>query len=211
MSEPVIGKPGETAPVILMLAAGESRRFGGIKQLADIDGEAMVHRAARTAIATGATLIVVTGAHAEKVGAAVSDLPLHLVHHAGWADGMGSTLAAGIGYVVDHHPRSSGALLCLADQPLLETAFYAGMLAGHAHKPDRILATAQHGMVGPPVLFPQDCFADLLRCSGDRGAHALLQRESARVDLFASSDLVDVDSRDDLARTQSQLAAKRLD
>jgi molybdenum cofactor cytidylyltransferase len=124
---------------------------------------------------------------------------------------MGSTLAAGIRYVVDHHPRSSGALLCLADQPLLETAFYAGMLARHAHKPDRILATAQHGIVGPPVLFPQDCFADLLRCSGDRGAHALLQRESARVDLFASSDLVDVDSRDDLARTQSQLAAKRLD
>jgi len=54
----------DSAPVIVLLAAGEGRRFGGTKQLADIDGETMVHRAARTAIATGVELIVVTGAHA---------------------------------------------------------------------------------------------------------------------------------------------------
>jgi molybdenum cofactor cytidylyltransferase len=205
-----MNEAGQRAPIIVMLAAGESRRFGGIKQLAQIDGEAMVHRAARTALAAGATLVVVTGANAKRVDMALSDLPLASVHHAGWADGMGSSLAAGIRYVVDHHALTSGALLCLADQPLLDASFYSGMLARHAQEPQRILATRQNGMAGPPVLFPRDCFAELLQCSGDRGAHALLRREAERLDLFPSHDPVDVDSPDDLSHALARLAAKRL-
>jgi len=201
----------DSAPVIVLLAAGESRRFGGIKQLADIDGETMVHRAARTALATGVALIVVTGANAGQVGAALSDLPLHIVHHAGWADGMGSSLAAGIRYVVDRYPQATGALLCLADQPLLRTACYTRMLARHRQKPDRILATEQHGVAGPPTLFPQDCLTELMHWSGDRGAQALLRRENDRVESFTWLGIIDVDSPDDLKLARSQLAANRLD
>jgi CTP:molybdopterin cytidylyltransferase MocA len=162
----------DSAPVIVLLAAGEGRRFGGTKQLADIDGETMVHRAARTAIATGVELIVVTGAHAEQVSLALSDLPLHILHHAGWAEGMGSSLAAGIRYVVAHYPQTTGTLLCLADQPLLETSCYIRLLERHRQAPERILATVQNGVAGPPALFPKHCFNELMQWSGDRGAQA---------------------------------------
>ncbi|WP_458068452.1 nucleotidyltransferase family protein [Rhodanobacter sp. BL-MT-08] len=202
---------GDSAPVIVLLAAGESRRFGGIKQLADIDGETMVHRAARTALATGAELIVVTGAHAEQVSAALADLPLRLVRHAGWADGMGSSLAAGIRVVVDHFPQATGALLCLADQPLLETSCYTRMLERHQQQPGRILATKQNGVAGPPALFPQDCFAELMQWSGDRGAQALFGREPERVEIFAWPDIIDVDTPADLEHTRSRLATNRLE
>lgn len=201
----------DSAPVIVLLAAGESRRFGGIKQLADIDGETMVHRAARTAMATGTRLVVVTGAHAEQVSAALSDLSVDLVHHAGWAEGMGSSLAAGIRYVVDRFPRATGALLCLADQPLLETAFYARMLDRHRQQPDRILATEQNQVAGPPALFPRDCFPELMQWSGDRGAQSLFGREAGRVELFAGQNMIDVDTPADLKHTRSRLATNRLD
>ena len=202
---------GDSAPVIVLLAAGESRRFGGIKQLADIDGETMVHRAARTALATGAELIVVTGAHAERVCAALSDLPLHIMHHAGWADGMGSSLAAGIRIVVDHFPQATGALLCLADQPLLATSCYVHMLERHQQTPEQILATAQNGVAGPPALFPKHCFGELMQWSGDRGAQALLRREAGGEALFTWQGMLDVDNPDDLALARSRLAANRLD
>ena len=201
----------DSAPVIVLLAAGEGRRFGGIKQLADINGETMVHRAARTAIASGAKLIAVTGAHAEQVSLALSHLPLHILHHAGWADGMGSSLAAGIHYVVDHFPQVTGALLCLADQPLLETSCYTRMLERHRQAPERILATAQNGVAGPPALFPKHCFAELMQWSGDRGAQALLRRKAERVELFEWPDMIDIDNPDDLALARSRLAANRLD
>ena len=57
-----------SSPVILLLAAGEGRRYGGIKQLADIQGEPMVRRAARAALGHGVPVVVVLGAHAEQVG-----------------------------------------------------------------------------------------------------------------------------------------------
>jgi molybdenum cofactor cytidylyltransferase len=199
----------DSAPVIVLLAAGESRRFGGIKQLADIDGETMVHRAARTALATGVALIVVTGANAEQVGAALSDLPLHIVHHAGWADGMGSSLAAGIRYVVDRYPQATGALLCLADQPLLESSSLSHMLDRHAEMPAHILVTEHMGIAAPPVLFPSDCFAELRHWSGKQGAQDLVKREMHRVESFASNIVFDVDTVGDLVRVRNRLAAVR--
>jgi molybdenum cofactor cytidylyltransferase len=195
-----------TSPVILLLAAGESRRYGDIKQLVEIDGQPMVRRVALTALDQGVPVIVVTGAHAEKVEAVLDDLPLQIVRHAGWQDGMGSSLAAGIRGVQASFPQASAALLCLADQPLLDAALFQPMLQRHVEAPERLLVTEQDGVSGPPVLFPRDCFAALTALSGSHGAHALIEREAARVERFASNNSVDVDTPQDLRRIRSWLA-----
>ena len=108
--------------VIVLLAAGEGRRFGSIKQLADIDGEPMVRRSARNAIDSGAPVVVVTGADAEMVEDALTGLAVQVIRHAAWAEGIGSSLAAGIRELNRHFPHTTGALLCLADQPMIEQA-----------------------------------------------------------------------------------------
>lgn len=196
----------DSAAVIVLLAAGEGRRYGGIKQLADIHGEPMVHRAARIAMGTGARVIVVTGAYAEQVSAALADLPLLVTHHLAWAEGMGSSLAAGMRVVRERFPSASGALLCLADQPLLDTTSLEKMLGRHRQMPGRILATEHGGVAGPPVLFPGNCLDELGNWSGAHGAQALLHRESHRLELFASEVTIDVDTQGDLDRVRQQLA-----
>jgi molybdenum cofactor cytidylyltransferase len=198
-----------TSTVIVLLAAGESRRYGGIKQLARIGDEPMVRRAARSALATGAPLIVVTGAHAEQVEAALADLPLRIVRCATWQQGMGSSLAAGIRDLHDRFPAASGVLLCLADQPLLDSAALTQLLIRHKQVPLQILATEQAGTAGPPVLFPRDCLAALMDWSGQLGARALLDREADRVELFVSPDAIDVDTPDDLRRVCDALSNPR--
>jgi molybdenum cofactor cytidylyltransferase len=195
-----------TSPVIVLLAAGESRRYGDIKQLIEIDGQSMVRRVARMALEQGVPVIVVTGAHAEQVEAVFDDLPLQIIRHAGWQDGMGSSLAAGIRGVEASFPQASAALLCLADQPLLEAALFQTMLQRHGEAPDRLLVTEHDGISGPPVLFPRDCFAALTALSGSRGAHALIEREAARVERFAAANAGDVDSPQDLQRIRDWLA-----
>jgi len=194
-----------TSAVIVLLAAGESRRYGGIKQLAEIEGEPMVRRTARTALDTGVALIVVTGAHAEQVEAALAHLPLRIVRHAGWPEGMGSSLAAGIRHLHSQFPAASGALLCLADQPLLDSSTLIQLLARHTQAPLQILATEQASVAGPPVLFPYDCFDTLMTWTGQQGAHTFLEREANRVERFTNQTVIDVDTPEDLRRACDQL------
>jgi molybdenum cofactor cytidylyltransferase len=195
-----------TSPIIVLLAAGEGRRYGDIKQLVEIDGQPMVRRCARKALDHGVPVIVVTGAHAEQVEAVLDDLPLQIIRHAGWQDGMGSSLAAGIRCVETTFAQASAALLCLADQPLLGAALFQSMLQRHVEAPERLLVTEQDGIAGPPVLFPRDCFAALTVLSGSRGAYALIEREAVRVERFASTDGGDVDTPQDLQRIRDWLA-----
>lgn len=197
MNEPSAG--------IVLLAAGEGRRYGDIKQLATIDGEPMVRRAARTALATGATVVVVIGAHAESIQPALDDLPVHLTNHQGWQDGMGSSLAAGIRTLLSLRPTATGVLFCLADQPTVGAAMLSRLLRRHDEAPTRILASDQGDTLGPPALFPQDCFEALLAWSGARGAQALLQHEAERIEIFAFGPIADVDTPADLLRVREQI------
>ena len=194
---------------IVLLAAGAGERYGGVKQLAPIAGEPMLRRVACTLLEVGAPVIVVTGAHAAEVETALVRLPVVIERHPGWAKGMGSSLAAGIRRVMADFPDATGALLCLADQPLLDTVLLQGMLARHRAAPDAVLVTAQRDASGPPVLFPHDCFEALANWSGDHGARALLEREARRVERFATSGMADVDTPEDLERVRDLLAVHR--
>jgi molybdenum cofactor cytidylyltransferase len=195
-------RQGPSSPVIVLLAAGEGRRFGYIKQLAEVSGETMVRRVARIALRAKLPVVVVTGAHAEQVETALDDLPLRIVRCDAWHHGMGNSLATGVNEVARCFPTASAALICLADQPLLDISLIRSMQKRHAEAPDRLLATDRNGVLGPPVLFPRDCFSDLVALSGPRGARALLDRQASRVEVFASSNDIDVDTPEDLQRAR---------
>jgi CTP:molybdopterin cytidylyltransferase MocA len=199
--------PASSAPVILLLAAGEGRRFGGAKQLADIAGEPMVRRVARTLTTIGAPVLVVTGAYADEVEAALADLPVSIVRCDEWRSGMGQSLAKGVRAMQRMYPDASAVLVCLADQPLLDAALLYDMLARHARSPDRLLAAHHQGTQGPPALFPDWCFDSLAALSGPQGARALLEREAAQVELFTSTSLVDVDTPEALQHVLATLAS----
>ena len=198
------------SPVTLLLAAGAGSRFGGAKQLADIGGEPMVRRVARALLDTDAPLIVVTGAYADEVENVLDDLPLSVARCEDWQLGMGNSLATGANELMRMFPHASAALVALADQPLLDTDVFRSLLERHRHAPDRVLASAHDGVQGPPALFPRDCFAALTTLSGPKGARAVLQREAARVELFAAGNVVDVDTPDDLRLVQASLGRKPL-
>lgn len=197
-----------TSPVILLLAAGEGSRFGGIKQLADIAGEPMVRRVARMALNMGLPIITVTGAHAESVEAALIDLPLIITRFEDWHLGMGNSIAAGVRELTRRFPQASSTLVYLADQPSLDPTIIDAMIRRHRQAPDRLLATEGNGVLGPPVLFPRDCFDALMALSGSRGARTLLEQHASRVETFIAHDVIDVDTPDDLRRVHERLADK---
>ena len=195
-----------SSPVILLLAAGEGSRYGNVKQLARIEGEPMVRRVARIVLETALPVVVVTGAHAEKVEGVIDDLPLHIARCADWQLGMGQSLATGVRFLDTRFPEASAVLICLADQPLLSAASLQPLLQRHAQAPERLLSTERNGVCGPPVLFPRDCFAQLMTQSGPRGARDVLENQAMRVEAFASGETMDVDTPEDLERVRQWLA-----
>lgn len=196
---------GRGQPVILMLAAGEGRRFGGAKQLVDLAGEPMCRRVARQLLALDCPLVVVTGAHAGVVEPALRDLPLDIVRNEDWPRGLGSSLGCGVRHARRTHYDPSGVLVCLGDQPLIDHRHLRRLLDRHREQPDRLLGTSHGGLTVPPVLFPADCLDELATWRKGEGARRLIEREAARVECVPVTEHPDVDTPADLMQVRERL------
>ena len=185
----------------VVLAAGASSRLGTPKQLLVHEGEPLVRRAAHAALTAGADpVLVVLGAEAPRVRAALDGLAgVHVVENERWADGLASSLAAGVRALLVAAPVDA-VLVTLADQPLVGAAELSALLArfDDAH---RIVAAEYAGTVGVPVVVGREHADALLALSGDRGAGAWLRSQGDRVaHVPMPAAAVDVDTPDDAAR-----------
>jgi CTP:molybdopterin cytidylyltransferase MocA len=110
----------------VLLAAGASQRLARPKQLLVWQGETLVRRAARSALEAGVDeLIVVVGAERDAVVAALAGLDLRVVTNERWHEGMGTSIAAGVGAA-----SGDAVLLLLADQPGVDATLLAALIAG---------------------------------------------------------------------------------
>jgi molybdenum cofactor cytidylyltransferase len=163
----------------IVLAAGESSRFGSSKQLAKIDGSTLVARAMRNAEAIcGRASLLVAGRDWQDVAAACRPLQGFIVVNEGYAGGMASSIKAGVAAVSN---VADGILVILADQPLVTPEHLAALVAAWRQTPGTIVASAYAGTSGPPLVFPRDFFGDLMSLNGDRGAKSIIDRNSDRL------------------------------
>lgn len=191
------------APAIaaLLLAAGNASRYGSLKQLAPIDGVAMVRRTAQAVLAAGLPTWVVLGAEAEAVHAPLAGLPLHRVDNDDWASGMGGSIACGVRAVRQALPGLEALVIVLADQVCIDADDLRQLCAAHRAHPQRIMAADHGDAAGPPCLFPAADFDALAALSGPSGARQLLRRDAARVQrLPLAHARIDIDTPDELRR-----------
>lgn len=111
----------------------------------------------------------------------VDDRRLHLVENDKWQEGMGSSLACGMSAILAMDKQPYGVLVSLCDQPYLTAEIIREINAAFASAPNKIIASAYSGTIGPPVLFPKEFFANLKLCSGDKGARKILMQQHGSV------------------------------
>ena len=189
----------ETAQVAaIVLAAGGSERMGQPKQLLPIGGQPMVRLVTEAVAATGlAQVVVVTGADAEAVEAALAGLPADIVANESWAEGMSSSMRAGLRAL---RPGIQAVLLVLGDQPALTTDLLQLLVARYRATGAPIVAPFYHGQRGNPVLFDRVLFPELLAVEGDRGGRLLIVRHEEQVEWVKVDDpavIMDIDSPED--------------
>lgn len=181
-----------------ILAAGSSERMGRPKQLLSIEGQPMVRRVAEVVCASGlAQVIVVVGAHAGRVEAALAGLPVELVHNQAWREGLSTSLRTGIGAL---RPDIGAVLVVLADQPALTPGLLLQLVDRYRATRAPIVAPFYQGQRGNPVLFERSLFPELLAVHGDRGARNVVARygeQMERVDCDDPAVVQDVDTVED--------------
>jgi CTP:molybdopterin cytidylyltransferase MocA len=186
---------------IVVLAAGEARRFGSAKLALPVDGMPLVRRAVVAATQASAKVVVVLGAHRELVESHIADLSVECVFNREWSSGMGSSIARGIAGLEEAAPALDAAIIALADQPMIGAAELMQLIAAHARAPTRIIAAQYAGVLGPPCLFPRKYFGELGALLGTRGARALLRRHAGQVTAVpVPAAAIDIDTPADYAR-----------
>ena len=192
----------------LVLAAGRSSRMGGANKLLEkIGGRALVRIVTEEALASQARpVIVVTGHQRERVEAALAGLPVEFAHNADFADGLGTSLRAGIAALP---PQADGVIVCLGDMPAVDAAMIDRLVG--ALDPDKgvlIAVPAIDGKRGNPVVWSRRFFPELMGVEGDIGARHLISRYSEAVTEVAvtgTAALTDVDTPEALAAVRAEL------
>lgn len=181
---------------ILLLAAGAGRRFGGSKLLAEVDGRPLLLHTLTKALELGAEVRVVLGAEAGQLQRWLPEGVVSMVH-AGWAEGLGSSLAAGVRALPDDCPA---VMVLLADQPALRVEALRELLARWRNEPTEVFCARYADQPGVPAIFPRRLFAELAGLSGDRGAKPILLREAAAQRQIQMPEAgIDIDTAADLA------------
>jgi molybdenum cofactor cytidylyltransferase len=192
----------------LVLAAGRSTRMGGPnKLLEEVGGKPLVRIAAEQALASRARpVIVVTGHQRERVEAVLAGLPVELVHNPAFADGLGTSLRAGIAALP---AQSDGVIVCLGDMPQVDAAIIDRLV--DALSPDKgalIAIPTIDGQRGNPVVWSRRFFPELMTVEGDVGARYLIGRYSeavVEVPLTGTAAITDVDTPEALEAVRAEL------
>jgi molybdenum cofactor cytidylyltransferase len=183
----------------LLLAAGGASRFGSPKQLAELDGVPLLQHSVDALLAVPGLqpLVVVLGAQAERVGAAVDFGVARPVVCADWAEGMAASLRCGVEAVGD----CDWVVVTLGDQPRMTAAVIAAVVdcAESAPPGTDAIRAAYDGVPGHPVALGRAMLSDVADLSGDVGARELLTNATVRTFEAAHlCDPIDVDTPDDL-------------
>jgi molybdenum cofactor cytidylyltransferase len=152
----------------LILAAGEGRRFGGAKQIAELDGLPLLEHAvmAMEAVPAIDRIVVVLGAHADEVRERVDFGTAEPVVCEDWAQGMSASLRTGI----DALAGAQTIIVTLGDQPFIAPQVIAQFVD------ERGTCRASYdGEPGHPVRMTAATARRARELTGEEGARELLR------------------------------------
>jgi molybdenum cofactor cytidylyltransferase len=161
----------------LVLGAGGSRRLGRPKQLLPYgDGTLLGHVVGTARMCPFDQVVVVLGAAADAVRAAVDLAGADAVVNDAHETGCSSSIAAALGAL---DPRCDVMVLMLGDQPGVTATDVGALLAGRGDAPFAVCR--YHDGRGHPIAFARSTFDELARLHGDKGVWRVLDERAADV------------------------------
>jgi molybdenum cofactor cytidylyltransferase len=189
---------------IIILAAGASLRFGGIKQLSLYRERSFVRHALLEAAETEKNTIVVLGANFDLVNSEISALDATIVFNKEWEEGMSSSIRCGLNTLLQKEPGVEAALFMVCDQPFVSSDLLKELMGKYDETGKPIIASGYHGSIGTPALFAKSFFPTLGTLEGNTGAKKIIMENmDSVVTVPFPMGYVDIDTKEDYAALQN--------
>jgi molybdenum cofactor cytidylyltransferase len=163
---------------IVILAAGGSSRLGRPKQLLAWQGKNLLQHAVQTALEITTQPVVVTGAHADQLVAAIDASQVQVVFNPEWEQGIASSIRCGLQALLNRTPTPEQVIFMVCDQPFVSPGLLLDLIQEQQKSGKAIVASAYAGTLGIPALFEKAMFPQLLDLQGDMGAKKIMQQHS---------------------------------
>jgi molybdenum cofactor cytidylyltransferase len=194
----------------VILAAGESLRFGRPKQLLEFRGKSLLRRSIDAAAEAGCSPIVIVipgNSETESLGdraelresmAREAEHTAAVVRNDNWRSGIGTSIRAGVEHLVKSEIPIEAIALLVCDQPFVAAETIKGLIAMQKKTNQLIVASAYSETLGVPALFDRSCFPELLALSDESGAKPIILRDRKRVAEFPFPEgAIDIDTMAD--------------
>jgi len=183
----------------IILAAGESKRMGKLKQLMPLGKSTLLEQAINNLLNSSVDeTIVVVGHRAEEITRAIaSRYPVKIMFNPDYQNGMSTSIIAGLKQV---DPKSKAVMLALADQPLVESGTINQLIDAFNRHDKGIAVPTHRNRRGNPVIFAVKYKAELLKLKGDIGGREIIKNhpdDVLEVPVDSESVISDIDTKDD--------------
>ncbi len=148
-------------------------------------------------------MIAVTGHNRATIEAALAGLPLTIAHNADYAQGLSTSMKAGLAALP---ANIDGVVVLLGDMPRIAAGEIDKLIAAFNPVEGRaIVVPTRKGKRGNPVLLGKQMFLELARIEGDSGARAVIAAHPDLVgetEMDTDSVLTDIDTPQALGEVQ---------
>ena len=170
---------------IVILAAGSSCQQGRPKQLLPYLGRTLIEHVTRTAIASGASeVVVVLGPNSQEIQPKLIGLPVRIVVNRDWHEGLSSSIRCGVGAL---GTDIQSAVIALGDQACVTPDLFRDLAQRQLETGAPIVASSYDGIVGAPSSFHRSMFPELMALNGIGGARELIRQSSILVETIEFS------------------------
>jgi len=182
----------------ILLAAGQSKRMGELKQLMPFGQSTIVEQAVDNLLGSAVNeVIVVVGYKAEDVIKTIAAKPIKLAINPDYEQGMSTSIIAGLNLV---HGRVQGVMLALGDQPLVNSQTINSLIEEFYNHDKGIAVPTYQGSRGHPIIFAIKYKEKLLKLKGDVGGRQIIKDHPGdvlEVAVNSESIVADFDTTDD--------------
>ena len=194
----------------IILAAGESKRMGKLKQLLPLGQDTILGQTIDNFLnSKAAETIVVIGYRAQEIINAIGNRPVKIALNPSYQQGMSTSISAGLKLISD---KSQGIMIVLADQPFISNQTIDRLIGVFSSSHKGIVIPAHKGRQGNPVIFNIQYKQELLALKGDVGGKEIIARHPEDVIKinFDSDDIIhDLDTEDNYNQARGEIAKSR--
>jgi molybdenum cofactor cytidylyltransferase len=201
-------QPGKKILSALLLAAGESRRMGDSNKLTlPVAGVPLLRRCAATLAGSRLVeLVVVVGHEQEVARQLLQGFPARIVYNENYRAGQMTSVACGLEAL---QKPCAGIMICLSDQPLLDTNDFRIIAEGFASCPTSIMVPVYKGQRGNPVVLDYQHREAILAGQKNLGCRRLIENNPELVTTLEMPNdhvTIDLDTPGAYAAVEQRLA-----